>query len=151
MLTSFSLSCLSPNYLHIAGSGDYISSRDISFLHTLAQNEVFLRSKKIITICREHGITMPVIDLNYTNFPFKITLRSLTSMGSMFSEYCGVFEASEVQTEGTHVVIILHYPTGQSSRTIRCLVFTKPGGDSDTTDPDLDHMLDRCYTFRVQA
>ena len=156
MLTSFSLPRLNPDYLHITGSGDSIPSRDISFLHTLAQNEVFLRSKQIISLCREHRITMPIVELDYTNYPFKITLRSLTSMASMFDgdklrDYHEVFEASATQTEGTHVVINLRYPTGQSSRTISSMVFTTPGGDPDTSDPDLDRMLDRCYIFRVQA
>ena len=153
MLTNFSLSYPNPNYLHITGSGDFIPSKEIAFLHTLAHNEVFMRSKKIVSLRREHGITMPIIELDYTYYPFKMTLRSLTSLARVFPDdkfrgYREVFEASPAEAEGTHVVINLRYPTGQSSRTISSMVFTKPGGD---LSPDLDRMLDRCCIFRVQV
>jgi hypothetical protein len=155
MITNLSLSYFSPNYPHMTGSVDSIPLRDISFLCMFARDEVFLHSNKVISLCREHGITMPVVELNYTNYPFKITVCILTSIVSWFSndklcQYCGIFEASAAQTEGTQVVINLQYPAGQSLRVISSTVFTKPFGDLGTINPDLGRMLDCCYTFRVK-
>ena len=55
---------------------------------------------------------MPVVELNYTNYPFEIMVCSLTSIVSWFSDdklcqYCGIFEASAAQIEGTQMVINL--------------------------------------------
>ena len=64
----------------------------------------------------------------------------------------GVFEESAANAEGTHAVIIVHYPTGTSSRMISGMVFTKPSGDPDalSLDPDFERMQDCCYTPLVQ-
>jgi hypothetical protein len=109
----------------------------------LAQNEVFLRSNKIISVCKEHGNTTPVVELNYTEYPFEITIRSLASVANILSEeklrdYREVFENSVANTEGINVVIIVRYPTGQSSRMMGSMVFTRPDNLLDAPNPDLD-------------
>jgi hypothetical protein len=100
---------------------------------------------------------MPVVDLDYAQYPFSITIRSLTSVAGILSDeklrdYRGVFEQSAaVNTEGIYVIIMVRYPTGQSSRMMGSMVFMKPDGDQDVPNPDLDRMLDRYYTLQVQA
>lgn len=99
---------------------------------------------------------MPVVELDYTWYPFSITISSLTSVAGLFSDetlrdYRGVFEESAaMNNEGIYVVIVVRYPIGQSSRMMGSMVFVKPG-HPDTFNRDLGRMLDRSYTFQVQA
>lgn len=97
---------------------------------------------------------MPVIEVNYSKYPFLITVGSTTS--SLPAEYNtgeeGRREWDEVvkDAESTPGVSILRllYPTGQNVRMKVTKVFL-PEASSETSDDSLDSVLDRYYTLRV--
>jgi len=99
---------------------------------------------------------MPVVELDYAQHPFSITIRPFAFVEGILTdekvrEYREVFEESAAEnTGGIYAVIIVRYPTGQSSRMMGSMIFVKPD-DPDVLNPDFDRMLDRNYTFQVQA
>lgn len=141
------------DYLHIADA-DAIPSRDLSFVHTLAQNEMFMRSKRIVSICKKHQVVKPVVQLDYSTRPFGMIIQPLSSLANEYTndelrEYERLFETTEHGTGGIHVAIVVRYPVGLRSQSMSSMVYLKPDGNLDDCSPDDELMDDPYYNIRL--
>jgi len=135
---------------------DPIPSKDLSFVHTLAQNELFMRSKRIVSICKKHQVAKPVVQLDYTTRPFGMTIQLLESLANKYTsdelqEYEGLFETTEHGTGGIHVGIVIRYPTGPRSQLTSSMLYLKPHGDLDDGSSDDELMYDPYYNIRLMV
>jgi hypothetical protein len=139
--------------LHIAGV-DPIPSRDLSFVHTLVQNEMSMRSERIVSICKKHQVAKPIVQLDYTTRPFGMIIQPLASLANEYTddelrEYERLFKTTEHGTGGIHVAIIVRYPTGLCSQSMSNMVYLKPNGNLDDCSFDDELMYDSYYNIRL--
>ncbi|KIM86963.1 hypothetical protein PILCRDRAFT_815406 [Piloderma croceum F 1598] len=133
---------------------DPIPSRDLSFVHTLAQNELFMRSKRIVSICKKHQVTKPVVQLDYTTRPFGMIIQPLASLAVEYTsdelqDYERLFETTEHGTGGIHIGIVVRYPTGLHSHMTSSMLYLKPDGNLDDGSSDNELMYDPYYNMRL--
>jgi hypothetical protein len=135
-----------------------ISPKDISFLHTLAQNELSLRERRVRSARREHQITMPVVEFDYTKYPFEITIGSAVSLPLPLSSASSESLRNDWQNtvkiapgREANVVIRVRYPTGAFAQIMESKLFMKLDDDSDAPTPISDDLLDRFYTVKVKV
>jgi hypothetical protein len=113
-----------------------------------------MRSKRIVSICKKHQITKPVVQFDYTTRPFRMIIQPLASLADEFTsdelqEYERLFESTEHGTGGIHVAIIVRYPTGLSSQSMSSMVYLKPDGNLDDCSSDDELMCDPYYNIRL--
>jgi hypothetical protein len=139
-------------YLPIEGNVDPIASRDLSFLGTSAHTYMHLRAAKLRVVIQEHKITMPVVEFDYTKYPFEITIGSATSLPPPIlgkESPCDSWKNTIACTAGrrANIVIRVAYPTGKAERVMTSKIFIELDGDTDISRSDLFNLL---YVERVK-
>jgi hypothetical protein len=117
-------------YVRTEGLGDPISPKDISFLHSLVETEMYLRVGTLRAACRKYNLTKPAVEFNYGKYPFKITISSAESVPH--------YADAEMYplSEEANVVITVLYPTGLYTRGMGHKMFIPLDKESVTPDPD---------------
>lgn len=128
----------------------------MSFLGVLVENELRLRHFKILKRCKELGIVCPVVEVDFTEMPFQITIGSRKLFAP--KEYDEAMKRMWERTlrdipeeRGTGIVRVL-YPLGLGSK---YMVTDRDFGDLDeiepiaAADPNLIEFYDRYYTMKT--
>lgn len=125
------------------GHGDPIPPRDISFLHSLAEFEISVRAGTLRAACKKHKIKMPAVEINYSEYPFKITICSAESVSHYGVEpFWSGNAARSPAVKNANVVIRVRYPTGLSSRLMGSKLSVQLDRELDTSDPRSDNVPD---------
>jgi hypothetical protein len=101
---------------------------------------------------------MPVVEFDYTKYPFEITIGSAISLPLPHSSASSESLRSDWQNtvkiapgREANVVIRVRYPTGAFVQIMESKLFMELDDDSDTSTPVSDDRLDHFYTVRVKA
>ena len=125
------------------GLGNPISPKDISFLHSLVETEMYLRAGTLRAPCQKHNITKPAVEFNYGQYPFRITISS--------AEFVPHWADAQMYpvSEEANVVITVLYPMGLYSRGMGHKMFIPLDEESVAPDADPD-MPDIPYIVEVK-
>jgi hypothetical protein len=101
---------------------------------------------------------MPVVEFDYTKYPFEITIGSAVSLPLPLSSASSESLRNDWQNtvkiapgREANVVIRVRYPTGAFAQIMESKLFMKLDDDSDAPTPVSDDLLDRFYTVQVKV